>query len=38
MKNKTLDFTNWLDDMAWNFDNDFLDVNKSKVDELIKED
>jgi len=28
---------NWLDDMTFEFDNDFLGVNKSKVNDLLAE-
>lgn len=31
MKNKTKDFSNWLEDMTFGFDNDFLNIDKSKI-------
>ena len=35
MKNKTKDFSNWLEDMTFGFDNDFLNVDKSKINNLL---
>ena len=35
MKNKTNDFSNWLEDMTFGFDNDFLNVDKSKINNLL---
>ena len=35
MSNKTKDFSNWLEDMAFGFDNDFLNVDKSKINNLL---
>tara|TARA_R110002167_G_scaffold77312_2_gene214803 strand:- start:375 stop:509 length:135 start_codon:yes stop_codon:yes gene_type:complete len=35
MKNKTKDFSNWLEDMTFGFDNDFLNVDKSKINKLL---
>ena len=35
MKNKTKDFSNWLEDMTFGFDNDFLNVDKSKINDLL---
>lgn len=29
------DFNNWLDDMNFEFENDFLGKNKSKLNELL---
>ena len=37
MKNKTKDFTNWLEDMTFGFDNDFLNVDKSKINNLLSD-
>tara|TARA_R110000868_G_scaffold54991_1_gene171291 strand:- start:464 stop:598 length:135 start_codon:yes stop_codon:yes gene_type:complete len=37
MKNKTKDFSNWLEDMTFGFDNDFLNVDKSKINNLLSD-
>lgn len=33
--NKIKEFSDWLSDSAFNFDNDFLNVNKSKINDLL---
>tara|TARA_R110000803_G_scaffold23069_5_gene56867 strand:- start:3025 stop:3159 length:135 start_codon:yes stop_codon:yes gene_type:complete len=37
MKNKTKDFSNWLEDMTFGFDNDFLNIDKSKINNLLSD-
>ena len=37
MKNRTKDFSNWLEDMTFGFDNDFLNVDKSKINNLLSD-
>ena len=37
MSNKTQDFSNWLEDMSFGFENDFLNVNKSKINNLLSD-
>ena len=31
------EINNWLDDMTFEFDNDFLGVNKSKINDLLSD-
>ena len=31
------DINNWLEDMTFEFDNDFLGVNKSKINDLLSD-
>ena len=37
MSNKTKDFSNWLEDMTFGFDNDFLNIDKSKINNLLSD-
>ena len=37
MSKKTKDFSNWLEDMTFGFDNDFLNVDKSKINNLLSD-
>tara|TARA_R110002096_G_scaffold254320_1_gene447599 strand:+ start:125 stop:259 length:135 start_codon:yes stop_codon:yes gene_type:complete len=37
MKNKTKDFSNWLEDMTFGFDKDFLNVDRSKINNLLSD-
>jgi hypothetical protein len=35
MSNKTKEFSNWLENMTFGFENDFLNVNKSNINDLL---